>query len=122
MHRFPFHFHFKVFSSFFCSFQNAKGNLLNRFRFYKILDQDQKCFADNFGLWPCDKNLPYGKRPQKGLTICLQCRKGRNTGWDKHKLIFPKLSHHTLLRVCEYPSRIFLCYKAKYLSTHKLFF
>src|SRR5256885_7590896 len=40
-------------------------------------------FADNFGFWPYDKHLPCGRRPQKALTICLQGRRGRNTGRDR---------------------------------------
>lgn len=72
-HRVPSHFHFKGLPFFLPLLQDAKGNILNGFIFYKIPDQDQKCLADNFVFWPWDKKSPSWqeatKRPDHLLTV-----------------------------------------------------
>lgn len=97
-HRLQSHLHFKGLPFSLLLLQDTKCNLLNGFNFYRIVDQDQKCLADSIGFWPCDKNLPCGKSPQKAehlLTMEERTKQREN----KYKLIFQKLMHHTPLTV-----------------------
>lgn len=121
IHRSPSYSHCKGPPFFLLLLQGAKGNH-NGFQFSKIPDHNHKCLEDNVGFWPCDKNLPCGKRPQKDWpSAYTEKRKKHRVGQTPVSILKTK-SPHTVDSLGSIFPEFSCAHKAKYLSKHKIFF